>query len=308
MDSPRGDSAASRRDTPHGPLPTMSNCSAATSSSIDAPKSVRYPRRVRLAASVLTLCGVTACQPLDFTYAAAREQESQTSIGQRPLDDATSSSTSASTEVDVVVPGGLDFGDVGCGSSPPPKAIEIRNTHKSSIELDAVVADTNIISIAPKHAYVAAGSSVVLMVSTAVSSDAHPSVESTTVTITTNGPSDAPHVFSVRRSIVGAIFTSSRSGVINFHAVATSKSESFEVRNEGNLPGEIALDLSSADTFGAGPATFTIPAGDSARVRVSASPPNGGSAARAATLRFSSDSVVCGRVPASIELRCRRND
>lgn len=262
-------------------------------------------------ASDLSLAGATSAA--DGTPPSGSKGE--TPAGSAPSTTATTGHDDARPAgpraVEVVTPDGLDFGNLACGSAPPPKTIEIRNAGTAEITFGAVLDGGTFFSVSTAGGTVASGSTVTLSVSAgAVPNDGPVGVRADTLSITTNAAGDAPHVYEVRLSTVGAIFTTSASSLDFGTVQASPSSKTITIHNDGNMTGTIGIRLATntLDSFDISSSAAEILPGGSAPITVTAHPPKSGPTQKDGSVAFSSASPLCGGVPPTVRLTVRRPD
>jgi hypothetical protein len=213
----------------------------------------------------------------------------------------------------VVAPDGLDFGDMGCGQSPPPRKVEIRNQGSTDATFQASLADGASFSVSPASGTVAAGSTAVLSVATPgvpIGGPAGPRTD--TLHVTTNAPGDGPHALEAKISGTGAILKVAPAGPLDFGQIQSgSVSKTITIRNDGNVAATIAFRFTT-NTVGSfsldSTAPLTLEPGGVDQRTITAAPPKSGPTDKPGTLAFSSTSTLCGPVPPPISLACRRSD
>jgi hypothetical protein len=218
----------------------------------------------------------------------------------------------ANSPIVVVAPDGLDFGEMACGQSPPPRKVEIRNQGTVDATYEASLGGTSF-SVSPASGTVSAGSTAVLSVATPGAPSGGPvGPQTDTLRVTTNAPGDGSHSLDVKLSATGAVLNVAPAGPLNFGQIQSgSVSKTITIRNDGNLPATISFQF-TMNTVGSfslnSMAPMTLEPGGVDQRTITAAPPKSGPTDKPGTLAFSSTSTLCGPVPPPISLACRRSD
>lgn len=243
-----------------------------------------------------------------FEWQLPGTAESDASKPAKPQADA----VSATANVLVVPPDGLDFGVANCGSSPAPRRVEVHNLGTSEITFNAAMATLDSFSVSPPTGSIPSGGVAELSVaSAAVPQDGPPSKRATQLVVTTTAREDVPHVFDVTLLVSGAIFKVSLTGTYDFGTTKSPKTKKFTIRNDGDISGTISLAVKES-VSNAFDVTPTLPAvlapGEEAERTITAHPPKSGTPTKTGTITFSTTSTFCGSIPSPIQLKAFNND
>lgn len=228
--------------------------------------------------------------------------------GSENVDAAVSSTTDA---VSVVAPNGLDFGDVSCGNSPAPRAVEVHNLGTNEITYDAALG-TTLFTVSPAKGTIAGGGVSLLTVSTpGAPSNGPVGAQADTLTVTTNAAGDSPHALGVKLAVVGAIFKLSPDSLNYGQMTNTPITKSVTISNEGNVAGTVSFSLTQNEVSSYSIKTaspVTIAPGSAVVVSITAAPPKSGPTEKSGRVGLSSSTSLCGPLPSGVALTCRRPD
>jgi hypothetical protein len=223
-----------------------------------------------------------------------------------------SACTQVDTEVQVEGPvvllstDAIDFGAVSCGATAPQQSFVISNPGGTAFKWTASLGrgNTSPYTLSVSAGTINPGGNVQIDVTpNAVSANASTTIGALndTVTVLTNIAQSSPSRIALKQTARGAQLTFS-STKIDFGAVPLVQTQNaISVRNSGSAPALVTLQ-SSGTGFSVPSVPVTIGAGELFTTFVTFAPTSTAPATGNITLGVSSDDVLCGALPAPLQL------
>ena len=163
----------------------------------------------------------------------------------------------------LTVSGDIDFGAVDCGGTAAPGVVSLQNDGERPVGFVATLgrADASPYTLVASGVVVPAHGALTLSViprAIPLTSPVPGDYEDT-LTITTDAPSDAPHILKLSEAAQGAILAFDTQNVpFGDVPVASSQSSTFHVTNSGSSGATVRLSTGAGSSFAAAPSADTL--------------------------------------------------
>jgi hypothetical protein len=210
----------------------------------------------------------------------------------------------------LTVSGDIDFGAVDCGGAATPGLVALQNDGPTPVGFAATLgrADGSPYTLVASGIVVPAhGALTISVIPRAIPlSSPVPGDYGDTLTITTDAPSDAPHILKLSEAAQGAILAFDTQNVpFGDVPVASSQSSTFHVTNSGSTAATVRLSAGAGSSFAAAPSTDTLVAAGATLTANATFAPTGTAAESGSLLLVATAGVLCAPLPLPLTLTGR---